>query len=77
MRKFWFSFWLFPQQIHSDSSPSIGAEDGTARQLGNLKGRVLRGELSDNPWHAKPNVYPNAIPTGTATAFPTCMYLEI
>lgn len=46
------------------------------RQLGNLKGRVVRGWSSDSPWQAKPNVYPKEIPTGTATALPTCIYLK-
>lgn len=32
--------------------------------------------LAGHPWQAKPNVYPGARATGTATALPTCMYLK-
>lgn len=65
------------EQSQLDSlSFSVPARDERARQLGYLKGRVVKGLSSDNnPWQAKPNVYPNARATGTATAFPTCMYL--
>jgi len=67
---------LGKKQSQLDSSSfSTSEKDERARQLGYLKGRVVKGLSSDNPWQAKPKVYPKARATGTATAFPTCMYL--
>lgn len=67
---------MFSLQFQSESS-SASVEDDCARQLGNLKGSMVNGwSSSANPWQAWPKAYPNAIPTGTATAFPTCMYLQ-
>ena len=54
----------------------VCAKDDRARQLGNFRGTVVTGWSLDNPWQAKPNVYPSARATGKATAFPTCMYLK-
>ncbi|KAE8698825.1 Detected protein of unknown function [Hibiscus syriacus] len=60
--------------LQSEPSSPCMCED-RARQSGNLKGRVIRGSSSHKFWQAKPKANPNAVATGTATAFPTCMYL--
>lgn len=50
-------------------------EDRSPRQLGNITGRG-KGWLLLTPSIALAKVYPNAVDTENATAFPTCMYLK-
>jgi len=69
--------WIYKRrQAQLESSSSTVSKEGT-RQLGYLNGRVVKGlSSSDSPRIAKPNVYPRARATGTATAFPTWVYLH-
>lgn len=63
------------KELPLQATSSDDAEECRLRMLGNFLGRLHTGASPAKPWNAMPKEYPKARATGTATAFPTCMYL--
>lgn len=63
-------------QFNNQTSSSDDAGATCSDEFGDPLGKVNNGSLVADPWTAKPNAYPRARDTGTATAFPTWMYLK-
>lgn len=71
----WWSTIIRPQTQGAVCTTSSSDAAVEAFFLGKWSGSVYKGPSVEAPWDASPRQYPRALPTGTATAFPTWMYL--